>query len=419
MRPLGGMHHATRRFYTGANDVSIRQAEASCALLIGGAMSRIGLGAVRRGAALSAGRDRLTASLADRTDPSTAALDNQNANVFIADANLSLVFANAKSLRTLVDLEPAIKAAFGLSADQLLGGSIHRFHHDPARIERILADPAALPREATFTFGQVTLRTQINAITGSDGTRHGYIVVWDNITERNAAADAAIREVEAANDLLAGVTERIVSLSGSSAFRADQADTATAELRQAIAEIARSSNEALTQVADAVAATHEGVAELRTLQAASTEIGDFLRLITAVAEQTKMLALNATIEAARAGEAGRGFAVVADEVKQLAGTTAASITDIEARITAIQLAAGDGVTALGRIEGLIERVSESQNTVAAAIEEQSAVTAEIAAAIAEMAGGSRDTAEASTRIQESMQRVTHQTDILHRIVVAG
>jgi methyl-accepting chemotaxis protein len=382
-------------------------------------MSRFTLEALRRGSANGADDSPLSASLRNRTHPLAAALDSQNANVFIADLDLRLVFANAKSLRTLAGLESAIRASFGLSIDQLLGGSIHRFHHDPARIERILADPAALPREATFTFGQTTLRTQINAITGSDGTRHGYIVVWDNITERNAAADEAIGEVKTANDTLAGITERIVSLSGSSAFRADQADTATSELRQAIAEIARSSNEALSQVADAVAATHQGVTELQRLQVSSAEIGDFLRLITGVAEQTKMLALNATIEAARAGEAGRGFAVVADEVKQLAGTTAGSITDIEARITAIQQAAHDGVTALERIEALIERVSESQNTVAAAIEEQSAVTAEIAAAITEMADGSRDTAEASTQIQESMRRVTHQTDVLHQIVTAG
>ncbi|HET9657131.1 MAG TPA: methyl-accepting chemotaxis protein [Kineosporiaceae bacterium] len=362
------------------------------------------------------GRD-LGARLADRNDPVTAALDGINVNVFVCDRTFRMVFANARALRTLTELAPAIRTVFGLGLEDLLGGSIHRFHHDPARIERILADPSALPREATFTFGGITLRTLINAVRLADGTVHGYIVAWDNISERNAAADAAIREVVVANEVLAGVTERIVSLSGSSAFRAEQAENATSELRLAIAEIARSSNGALEQVRDAVAATEEGVSKLRDLQQSSTEIGDFLRLITGVAEQTRMLALNATIEAARAGEAGRGFSVVADEVKQLAGTTSASITDIEARIEAIQRAATEGAEALTRIEALIERVSESQNTVAAAIEQQSAVTSQIAEAISEMAVGSRDTAEASTTIQESMARVTEQTEVLHEIVI--
>ena len=51
-----------------------------------------------------------------------------------------------------------------------MGGSIHRFHKDPAAIERILADPSALPRESVFSFGGATLRTLINSVTDGQGT---------------------------------------------------------------------------------------------------------------------------------------------------------------------------------------------------------------------------------------------------------
>jgi methyl-accepting chemotaxis protein len=357
------------------------------------------------------------AFLAETGHPLRATLDSMNANCFVADLALNLVYLNRKAAQTVAELAPAVRQSFGISVQDLLGGSIHRFHRDPARIERILEDPAALPREAVFSFGGITLRTLINAVTDETGVRHGYVVVWDNVSARNASADRSLQDVAGATESLRASVEHIVEVAGATSQQSDTAAAATEELRAAVAEIARSSSDAVEQVRSAVAATGEGVETLRELQRSSNEIGDFLRLITGVAEQTKMLALNATIEAARAGEAGKGFAVVADEVKQLAGTTAASISDIEARIAAIQRAADSGVQALENIEGLVGHISESQGTVAAAIEEQSAVTSEIARALASIAEGARDTSSSTELIGTAMSAVTEQTSALHRIIL--
>ncbi len=366
-----------------------------------------------------ASRDDLAAIFQQPADPLVGALEGLHTNAFAADLALNLVWANRRALATLRELAPGLKAAFNLTPEQLLNGSIHRFHKDPARVERILNDPSALPREATFSFGGVTLRTLINAIVDDQGHRYGYIVLWENVSLRNRNADAAMTEVAGATSQIEGSAERVRQIAGEASNQAESAAAATEQLRAAVAEIARASSTSVDQVRDTVAATSAGVSTLRELQSAGNEIGDFLRLITGVAEQTRMLALNATIEAARAGEAGKGFAVVADEVKQLAGTTSASITDIESRIASIQRAAADGVAALEEIERLVCRVSESQGTVAAAIEEQSAVTSEIARAVTTLAQGASQTAAEAGQFSAAVVAVVAQTRKLHESLLTS
>ena len=113
----------------------------------------------------------------------------------------------------------------------------------------------------------------------------------------------------------------------------------------------------------------------------TTRGGDAIRLIREIAEQTNLLALNATIEAARAGDAGKGFAVVASEVKDLAQETAKATEDIARRIETIQGDTSNAVVAIGEIASVISTINDYQNTIAAAVEEQTATTNEMARGI--------------------------------------
>ncbi|MFC3689842.1 methyl-accepting chemotaxis protein [Aquipuribacter hungaricus] len=362
-------------------------------------------------------QEGLTAALSDGDHPLRATLDSLHGNCFIADMSLTLVYMNRSARRTVQELSGAFRSAFGMDVEQILSGSIHRFHKDPARIDRILADPAQLPREAVFGFGGKTLRTNIDAIVDESGQRVGFVVLWDDVTGRNQAADSAFADVRGATGRIEEIGGRLLDVAADTSSQADSAAAATEEMRASVGSIAQSSVHVTGQVRDTMTATAEGVQRMEDLQRSSQEIGDFLRLITTVADQTKLLALNATIEAARAGEAGRGFAVVAEEVKQLAGTTSSSISDIEQRIDAIQRAAQEAVLTLSRIAALVEGISGSQDTVAAAIEQQSAVTSEIAAAIAHIASGARETVEQAELLPEASSSVASETGVLHDIIL--
>ncbi len=100
----------------------------------------------------------------------------------------------------------------------------------------------------------------------------------------------------------------------------------------------------------------ELASDIRQLGDNSSQIGDIVKVIDRIAEQTNLLALNAAIEAARAGEHGRGFAVVASEIRKLADGSVAATKEIAGHIGSTQGVIAEVTHAMQR---LTERVEES------------------------------------------------------------
>jgi methyl-accepting chemotaxis protein len=173
------------------------------------------------------------------------------------------------------------------------------------------------------------------------------------------------------------------------------------EMGAAIREISQNASEAAQVASDAVAITGATSVTMNKLGASSAEIGHVIKTITAIAEQTNLLALNATIEAARAGELGKGFAVVASEVKDLAQETARATEDISKRVEAIQTDTGGAITAIEEISRVIAQISDFQTTIASAVEEQTATTAEMNRSVTEAATGTGEIAENITGVAEA------------------
>lgn len=162
------------------------------------------------------------------------------------------------------------------------------------------------------------------------------------------------------------------------------------EMNASIREIASNATEAVRIAGTAVKVAADTTLTVDKLGESSVQIGKVIKVITSIAQQTNLLALNATIEAARAGEAGKGFAVVANEVKELARQTAGATEEISRKIEAIQSDTHGVVQAITQISEIIRQINDFQNTIASAVEEQSATTNEIARSAAEASRGGSD-----------------------------
>lgn len=141
-----------------------------------------------------------------------------------------------------------------------------------------------------------------------------------------------------------------------------------------ISETMSKSRRTAAEAADLVGAADRQASRLND---AAQAMGGIVELIGNITSQINLLALNATIESARAGETGRGFAVVASEVKNLANQAKHATDKITDEIAGLNGVSGDVVSALSGIKRAIEDVREFVNSTAAAVEEQSAVTADM------------------------------------------
>ena len=213
----------------------------------------------------------------------------------------------------------------------------------------------------------------------------------------NVSASAV--QLEAAAGTLTRTAETTQSLSSQVAGASEEASSnmqsvasATEELSASVDEIGRRVKESSQIAGAAVRQAEQTDGRIGKLSRAAQEIGDVVKLITAIAEQTNLLALNATIEAARAGDAGRGFAVVASEVKSLASQTARATDEISNHIMGMQGATQESVAAIKEIGGTIGKISDIANTIANAVEQQSAATQEIARSVQNVAQGTQEAA---------------------------
>lgn len=157
------------------------------------------------------------------------------------------------------------------------------------------------------------------------------------------------------------------------------------------------------EVQEIARAVEESTRVMQALNERSQQVGDIVDVIIEITDQTNLLALNAAIEAARAGDHGRGFAVVADEVRKLANSTAEATIGITERVRAIQVDAGQAVTAMNKSLERVKRGVEHAGQAGDSLRQ-------IVDSVASLQGMASEIATATVELSSTAEQIS--TDIV-------
>lgn len=180
-------------------------------------------------------------------------------------------------------------------------------------------------------------------------------------------------------------------------------------LTKKLLEIRTNTQEALNISEKAYQRAEMMMKGMSSLSQEAESIGNIVKLIAIIANQTNMLALNATIEAASAGESGKGFAVVAGEIKELAQQTANANQEIEAKTNMIQEKVKEAVIHSEHMGKVTQQVSQISAEASDSIETQNQAFRQISTEMVKTVEVTKKTAENSSTMNSRLEFITNST----------
>ncbi|MFZ5826922.1 MAG: methyl-accepting chemotaxis protein [Bacillota bacterium] len=230
--------------------------------------------------------------------------------------------------------------------------------------------PAAEGQEQTALPPEM-LRQIVSLRQDAQRTQEAVQEVWrltgrvnDLLNNLHTATASQLGDLDRTRDLARQVVMVFEEMTHAAREARDEAVRHRAEaerVQQALVKITEGMG-AIRNAADSSAKT------IRDLDKQTSQIGEIVKLIQTLADQTNMLSLNAAIEAARAGDAGRGFAVVAQEIRVLADRSRAATKQIQQLVSNIQAGTNAAITVMGQSQHEVSRGVETVGSTRGAIE---------------------------------------------------
>jgi methyl-accepting chemotaxis protein len=223
------------------------------------------------------------------------------------------------------------------------------------------------------------------------------------------------------------IKENIDSLNKMIEEQTDSVNMSSSAIEEMTANI-HSVTQTLIENSKNVSALTEASENGRTgLQTVAQEISEIARdseglleinsVMDNIAAQTNLLSMNAAIEAAHAGEAGKGFAVVAGEIRKLeenssnqSKTTATMLKKIKASIDSITKSSDNVLARFGAIDSSVKTVSEHEQNILNAMEEQETGGKQILESISRLRGITASVKKGSDHMAESGETLVRETN---------
>ena len=245
----------------------------------------------------------------------------------------------------------------------------------------------------------------------------------EGIVEQSQIVEGALAKVRAMTDAIAELAGSAEQQTRSLDETAIDVSTMSASIEEVSAQVdslltissettltADRGGAAIHTIVDAMATIRSTIGELgddiRQLGVNSDQIGDIVKVIDRIAEQTNLLALNAAIEAARAGEHGRGFAVVASEIRKLADGSVQATKEIAGHIGSTQGVITQVTDAMTRLNERLEESVLSTDNASDALREIVAAVLNSNKQIGQISSVTRSMSENTFRVIRSIEEIT-------------
>jgi methyl-accepting chemotaxis protein len=256
--------------------------------------------------------------------------------------------------------------------------------------------------------------TAVQQISSNLDNMENLMVKQENGAEEAGRAVGDIKEnIDSLNKIIEEQTENV-----------NMSSTAIEEMTANIHSVTQTLIENSKNVSALTEASENGRTGLQTVAQEIREIAhdsegllEINSVMNNIASQTNLLSMNAAIEAAHAGEAGKGFAVVADEIRKLAEssskqskTTATMLKKIKASIDNITKSSDDVLARFGAIDTGVKTVSEHEQNIRGAMEEQETGGKQILESISRLRDITASVKKGSTHMAESGKTLVKDTD---------